>query len=230
VRRRAEYVAKLNRIRDIWATPMGGQFSTGRFQLLGDGYPDERLTDDFYPRWHAARTDLCQTTHPDNSGALRNRGIDHSEAHRGGSMTEPDATPQMCLECGTENAGAAQGCARCEAPLAPQPPAAAATAGEARGSIPLPDELACGRNRPEARRHALIGAGLGLVLLAAMTVLVASVTMIITRSVSARPSASSARPASSKPSASPPPSRRQLSVDQLEAGNCLTGSDLILQP
>ena len=141
-------------------------------------------------------------------------------------MTEPDVTPQMCRECRAENAEAAQCCARSEAPLAPQPPAAAATAGEARGSIPLPHELAGSRDLPEARRNALIGAGLGLVLLAAVTVLVASVTMIITRSVSSRPSASSARPAPSPLSASPPPSRLQLAVDRLKAGDCLTGSDL----
>jgi Septum formation len=141
-------------------------------------------------------------------------------------MTEPDATPQMCLECGAENAGAAQVCARCGAPLAHQPPAAASMAGEARSSTPLPHELAGRRNRPEARRTALILAGLGFVVLVAVTVLVASVMMIITRSVSSRPSASSARPASSPPSASPPPSRLQLAVDQLKAGDCLTGSGL----
>jgi hypothetical protein len=70
---------------------------------------------------------------------------------------------------------------------------------------------------------------LGLVVLVAVTVLVASVTMIITRSVSSRPSASPARPVSSPSSPRPvasPPSRLQLSVDQLKAGDCLTGSDL----
>src|SRR6516165_9803310 len=108
-------------------------------------------------------------------------------------MTEPDATPQMCRECGAENAGAAQGCARCGAHLAPQPPAAAGTAGEARGSVSLPDELAGRRNRPGARRRALLVTGLGFVLLVAVAVLVASVTMIVTRSASSRPSASSAR-------------------------------------
>jgi Septum formation len=134
-------------------------------------------------------------------------------------MTEPDATPQMCPQCGGENAGAAQACARCGAPLAPQPPAA----GQARGSVPLPDELAGRRDRPGARRTALIAAGLGFVLLVAVTVLVASMTMIITRSVSSRPSASPARPAASPAS---PPSGLQLAVDQLKAGDCLAGSDL----
>jgi hypothetical protein len=139
-------------------------------------------------------------------------------------MTEPDATPQICLECGAENAGAAQVCDRCGAPLAHQPPAAAGTAGEARGSIPLPHELADRRNRPGARRNALIVAGLGFVLLVAVTVVVASVTMIITRSVSSRPSASSARPTASKSpaaSGSPAPSASQLTYDQLQPGDCV---------
>jgi hypothetical protein len=144
-------------------------------------------------------------------------------------MAEANAMPQMCPECRAENAGAAQVCARCGAPVAHQLPVAAGTAGEERGSIPLPHELAGRRNRPGTRRHALIGAGLGFVVLVAVTVLVASVTMIA-RTVSSRPSASSARPASPPPSSprptSPPPSRLQLAVDQLKTGDCLTGSDL----
>lgn len=147
-------------------------------------------------------------------------------------MTEPDATPQTCQECGADNAGAAQVCARCGAPLAHQPPVAAGTAGEARSSTPLPHELAGRRDGPGTRRNALILAGLGFVVLVAVIVLVASVTMIITRTVGSRPSASSPRPASSPSSpssprpASSPPSGLQVEVDQLKAGDCLTGSDL----
>ena len=115
-------------------------------------------------------------------------------------MTQPDATPQMCPECGAVNARAAQVCARCGAPLVHQPPAATGADGEARGSVPLPDELAGPQSRPGARHTALIGAGLGLVVLVAVIVLVASVTMIITRSVSSRPAASSAPPAASSSS------------------------------
>ena len=133
-------------------------------------------------------------------------------------MTEPDAAPPMCLECGADNAETAQVCARCGAPLAHQLPAAAGTAGDSRGSIPLPDELAGRRDRPGARRTALIVAGAGLVLLVAVTVLVASVTMIITRLVSSRPSASSARPAASS---SPTASASQVTRDQLRPGDCL---------
>jgi hypothetical protein len=48
-------------------------------QLLGDRYPDDRLADDLCPCWRGARTAVRQTMHPDNSGALRNRGIDHSD-------------------------------------------------------------------------------------------------------------------------------------------------------
>ena len=55
---------------------------------------DERYERDFRerPAWYEVaplsdpvrRTALRQTTLPDNSGAVRNRGIDHSEAHKGG--------------------------------------------------------------------------------------------------------------------------------------------------
>jgi hypothetical protein len=152
-------------------------------------------------------------------------------------MTEPDAAPQTCRECGAENAGPARACARCGAPLVPQPPAAAGPAGQARGSVPLPDELAGRRDGPGARRGALIVAGLGLVLLVAVTVLVASVSMIITRSASSKPSASSARPTASKPpaaskspasgspaaSGSSAPPASQLTYEQVQPGDCVQG-------
>ena len=55
------------------------QFAGDYHQLLGDRYPDDRLADDLCPCWRCARTAVRQTMHPDNSGALRNRGIDHSD-------------------------------------------------------------------------------------------------------------------------------------------------------
>ena len=63
-------------------------------RLPGGRCPDERAAGEFYRRWRDARTALRQTTHPDNSGALRNRGIDHSEADIGGSMGVMD-----CAAC-----------------------------------------------------------------------------------------------------------------------------------
>ena len=216
-----------------------------------DRYADERLAGDCCQRWRDARTALRQKTHQAGSGPLRTKGIDHSEDLPGCAvrcqadqadlgdrlgpaaawpraeeiaMTEPDVTPQICPECGAGTAGAALACARCGAPVARQLPAAAGTTGEPRDSLPLPDELAGRRDRPGARRHVLIAAGLGLVLLVAVSVLVASVTMIITRSVPSRPSTSSARPAASKSpaaSGSPAPPASQLAYDQVQPGDCL---------
>jgi len=151
-------------------------------------------------------------------------------------MTEPDATPRMCLQCGAENAGRAQVCARCGAPLAHQPPEAADTALEAHGSILLPRELVGRRDRPGARRNAMVLVGVGFVLLVVVTVLVALATVLVTRSVSSRLSASSARPtasqspaasksptASKSPAASgsPAPSASQLTYEQVQPGDCV---------
>jgi uncharacterized membrane protein YhaH (DUF805 family) len=128
--------------------------------------------------------------------------------------------PLMCLECGAENAGAAQVCARCGAPLAHQPPVAAGAAGESRGSIPLPQELAGRRSRPGARRNALVMAGAGLAALAAVIVVLALAT---SPTSSVRPTASNSPRASGSPKAagSPSPSARQLSYDQLRPGDCV---------
>jgi hypothetical protein len=91
-------------------------------------------------------------------------------------MTEPDATPQTCRECGAENVRAAQVCAWCRAPVAHQPPVTAGAAGESRGSIPLPHELAGRRSRPGARRNALIIVGGALGAVVAVIVVVALAT------------------------------------------------------
>jgi hypothetical protein len=100
------------------------------------------------------RVATCQADQAD----MGDRHGPAAAGQRGGEigMTELDATPQMSLECGAENAGAARVCARCGAPVAHQPPAAAGTAGEVHGSIPLPHELSGRRNRPGTRPNALV--------------------------------------------------------------------------
>jgi hypothetical protein len=127
-------------------------------------------------------------------------------------MTEPDATPQTYLECGAENAGAAQVCARYGSPLAHHPPATAGPAGESRGSIPLPHELAGRPSRPGARRNVLAIVGAALAALAAVIVVLALATS----------PTSSVRPAAAKSpaaSGSPAPSVSQLTYDQVQLGD-----------
>ncbi len=139
-----------------------------------------------------------------------------------------EATQSRCLECGAENAGAAQVCARCRAPIARQVSVSADQAedgsGEPMESLPGESVLqAVGQPPgPGSRRNAWIMAGLGLVLLVSLTVLVASVTMIAARSASrpSAPSAPSFSPSSSSPAAF------EVVEDGLQAGDCLTGSDL----
>ena len=129
-------------------------------------------------------------------------------------MTEPDATPRTCLECGAHNDGAAQVCARCGAPLAHQPPVTAGAAGESRDSIPLPHVLAGRRSRPGARRNALVIAGAGLTALVAVIAVLALATS----------PTSPVRPAASKSpaaSGSPAPPTNQLTYEQVQPGDCV---------
>ena len=109
--------------------------------------------------------------------------------------------PPRCLECGAENAGAAQVCPRCGAPLVHQPPVAAGAAGESRGSIPLPHELAGQRTRPRAERNALVIAGGGLAALVAVIVVLA--LAISSPSDTARSAASASSPPQTAPPTSP---------------------------
>ena len=109
--------------------------------------------------------------------------------------------PPRCLECGAGNAGAAQVCPRCGAPLALQPPVAAGAVGESGGSIPLPHELAGQRTRPRAGRNALVIAGGGLAGLVAVIVVLA--LAISSPSDTAQPAASASSPPQSAPPASP---------------------------
>ena len=132
-----------------------------------------------------------------------------------------------CVECGAETAEATPVCARCGTPIARRVSAAADPAeGEFGDSTapPAEGEPTCQRREPSARRNAVVLAGLGLVLLVAVTVLVWSVTTIIARLSSPTSSASSASSASA-PSASAS-SGLQLTEDQLQPGDCLDGSDL----
>jgi Septum formation len=141
-----------------------------------------------------------------------------------------------CGECGAESAELAQLCARCGAPAALEASVAAdqAEAGSGDSSAPLPGEslhqTAGQHPEPSSRRNALVLAGLGFVVLVAVTVLVASVTTIITRLSTSTSSKSPPRSASSNspkapgsPTASgpPSPSASQLTYDQLRAGDCV---------
>jgi uncharacterized membrane protein YhaH (DUF805 family) len=108
-----------------------------------------------------------------------------------------------CLECGAENAEAAQVCARCGAPIANRPPAAPDAASEPGGSSPQPHELAGQRTKPGARRNALVIASGGLAALVAVIVVVAlanSPTSSVRSAASTSPTASTA---STTPGSSP---------------------------
>jgi DivIVA domain-containing protein len=157
------------------------------------------------------------------------RGTPAAGPESGVADPAAEATQIRCLECGAENAGAAQACARCRAPIGRQVPVSADRAEDGPGEPiePPPAESvhqATGQPPgPGSRRNAWIAAGLGLVLLVSLTVLAASVAMIVTRSASARPSAPPAP--SSSPSLSSP-AASAVAEDGLQAGDCLTGSDL----
>jgi len=111
--------------------------------------------------------------------------------------------PPGCLECGAENAGAAQVCPRCGAPLAHQPPVAAGAVGGSRGSIPLPHELAGQTTKPRAERNALVIAGGGLAALVAVIVVLALASSPTSTSNIAQPAASASSPPQTAPPASP---------------------------
>ena len=126
--------------------------------------------------------------------------------------------PPRCLECGAENAGAAQVCPRCGAPLVHQPPVAADAVGGPRGSVPLPYEPAGQRTRPRAERNALVIAGGGLAALVAVIVVLA---LAISSPSDTAPSAASA---SSPPQTAPPTSPTDTtSVPSPSPTDSLTG-------
>jgi len=139
-----------------------------------------------------------------------------------------------CLECGAETAELAQVCASCGAPVAPQGSVSADQAEDGSGDSiaprpwEYPQQTAGQPPGPSSRRNVLVLAGLGFVLLVAVVVLVASVTAIITRLSTSTSSRPSPRSASSPRSAPSSPSTQQLSAEQLQPGDCLTGSDLSL--
>jgi hypothetical protein len=145
-------------------------------------------------------------------------------AQQRSAATDPKtgAVPVRCLECGAESAEATGICARCGAPVILPPSAATDPAAGEAGDwiVPLPGDVPyqlAGR-RAEAghrRRHAPVLAGVGLVVLAAVT----AVIVISTRSTPPGSAASAPSAASASPV-------RQLTVDQLQPGDCLQGSDL----
>jgi DivIVA domain-containing protein len=132
-----------------------------------------------------------------------------------------EAAGIRCLECGAERAADVQVCTRCGAPVAQQRSMSAdAAAGGPADPIPLADRPVGQRTRLGSRRNVLVLAGAGLAVLTAVIVVIAVTN-------SRAPSASSAPSRPSAPSTSPPPPFL-VAWDELQAGYCLTGSDLAL--
>ena len=124
------------------------------------------------------------------------------------------AVPISCLECGAESAGTAQVCARCGAPVAQQPSLTPdAAAGGSAGSFMLPHELVGQRTGTGSRRNILVMAGV----VTALTVSVLIVGLMSLRSSTRSEASTSALSTSAPP---------QLTVDQLQLGDCLRGSDM----
>ena len=124
------------------------------------------------------------------------------------------AVPVRCLECGAESAGTAQVCARCGAPVAQQPSLTPdAAAGGSAGSFMLPHELVGQRTGTGSRRNILVMAGV----VTALTVSVLIMGLMLLRSSTRSEASTSALSTSAPP---------QLTVDQLQPGDCLRGPDM----
>jgi Septum formation len=144
-----------------------------------------------------------------------------------GESLSAEALRVRCLECGTESPLLAAGlCARCGAPLSDQQPAAAPpAAGESGHSIPpLPADTVGGppgqwTRSGYSRRPALVLAGTGVVLLAALGAAIG---------VAASSTRSTNQPAPAPPATrlTPAPATTQLGVYSLEPGDCLAGSNM----
>ena len=120
-----------------------------------------------------------------------------------------DPVQIRCLECGAESDGIARVCARCGAPVAQQPSLTPeAAAGGSADSFMLPHELVSQQTGTASRRNVLLLVGV----VAALTVGVLIVGLTSLRS-STRSEASTSVPS-------------QLTVDQLQPGDCLRGSDM----
>jgi len=129
-----------------------------------------------------------------------------------------------CAECGAETAEAAQFCVRCGAPVAKRPPVATKPAAGGSGTGAGQPVPADGQQAPQdapAAHPASSGVSrrgaLGLIVLVAVTVVVAIVN-----------SPSSSAPSKSLAPSSSAPSARQWTEDQLRPGDCLRGSNLPL--
>jgi DivIVA domain-containing protein len=137
-------------------------------------------------------------------------------ARQGGAAADlaAGAVPIRCLECAAESAGTAQVCARCGAPLAQQPSLTLdAAAGGSAGSLMLPHELVGQRTNTGSRRNVLVMAGVVTAL---------TVSLLIVGLMSLRSSTRSEASTSALSTSAPP----QLTVDQLQPGDCLRGSDM----
>jgi hypothetical protein len=121
---------------------------------------------------------------------------------------DPMAGAINCLECGAAPAEAVQVCRRCGAPVAQHPP--------------MPADAAAG-TRPDSRRNVLVMTGAGLAVLTTVIVVIA----VANPRTPSRPSAVSRPSASSRPATSTA-ATSEVSLDDLQAGDCLTGSDLEL--
>ena len=120
-----------------------------------------------------------------------------------------------CLECEAETADT-QLCVRCGAPVAQRSTPADTGAGWSVDLIPAEHGLGGQRTQPGSRRNVLIGVGL-----AVLTTVIVAIAVTNSRA----PYTSSASSRSSVPSRSSA-SGFLVASEELQAGYCLTGSDL----
>lgn len=123
-----------------------------------------------------------------------------------------------CVVCGQDTGEAAQACVLCGAPVAGQSSAAPASAAGRPGSTigqQIPQDALAPQQAKSARRRALIGIGGGLAVLVAV---IAAVVMTRWPSGVQRSSSGVRKSSSAVP----------VMYQSLQAGNCLTGSDVSL--
>jgi hypothetical protein len=141
------------------------------------------------------------------SGAIGSFHYANARASRAAAQPEfraagPAAGAINCPECGAAPAEAVLACGRCGAPVAQQPP--------------MPADTAVG-DQPDSRRNMLVMATAGLAVLTTVLVVFAV----------ANPRTPSRPSVVSRPSAPPSPATASIvSLEDLQTGDCLTGSDL----
>ena len=126
-----------------------------------------------------------------------------------------EAAQIRCPECGADSAEATEACARCGAP-ASYPPVAGDPAAAQRA----------GRSGPSWHRLITLGVAVALIVAGALAAGLHHPRSLTSSKSSVKSSAQSAPAAPSSSPASLAPTPWQASADELQAGDCLTGSDL----